>query len=192
MLPTIIISHSFGASLSFNFIGENINQLIKWRVVGSINSAAIFEIKAFKALQYIVKLIDIFNPRWTPKKKLSDIRAFHDEELENRLRIDPIYYNGPLKARLGLSLIELAKANKVLYSKIKLPILLMHAKEDPITESESIHKIYDALINNSNKNKKVYNTTNHHCLTDFSKYHSWSDCLSFVNRTIMAKDQGAS
>lgn len=183
-LPTVIISHSFGASLNFNFLGKNIASLSKWNIVGSINSASIFEIKAFKALQYIAKIIDLINPRWTPKKSVNEFKSMQDDERDASLLLDPLYYNGRLKARLGLSLLELSKENKKLYSKINIPILLMHAKEDPITDSNSIHQIYDALNNNKNKSKKIYDKTNHHCLTDFSKVDSWNDCLDFVKSLI--------
>ena len=183
-LKTIIISHSFGATLSFNFLGKNYTNLGKWNIVGSIHSAAVYEVKVFKALQLIAPLISLLHPRWSPRKKFSDMKLLKDKELEDEVVNDPIYYNEPLKARLGYNILKMSMENKILYPNISHPIFLLHGEKDSITDTVSIHKIFDCLINTKNKYKKTYSNTDHDTFTDYSRQEAMDDCLNFILKLI--------
>lgn len=100
------------------------------------------------------------------------------EELD-RLRNDPLTYQGALRARTGLEIIRSAKRAQGIAGQVFTPLLLMHGSEDLLADCQGVVDFFNR-IDHCDKTLRVFAGAHHDIFSDAIKEDAYFELLQWL------------
>lgn len=141
-IPFILLSHSLGGLIAARYLIDHIDHPF---------DMAIFSAPAVKAddsmaplLRKIAPIVSKFFPK-LPAAKLAQNMISKDPKVRERYQADPLIYKGKVRARKGYETLKSMEYVVDKFQKINIPILIMHGREDKITDPIGSQLLYDGV-----------------------------------------------
>jgi acylglycerol lipase len=177
--PVFLLGQGMGALISALYTIEK-----KPEIRGLILSAPDLSIKEVMPwfLRKIFWAFGILFPRW-PLIKINPDALSKDPDILQDLDRDPLVYKGKIYARTWLELIRASKEVKERCKEIETPVLILHGKQDQITDFEASQEMY-AEIGSTDKTLKLYEGLSHLLLLENKQDHAVKAIIQWVDSRV--------
>jgi alpha-beta hydrolase superfamily lysophospholipase len=176
-IPVILYGHSMGGTISMKYClqSKDLPDIAiitsPWIKLKNPPSAV---------LKFLIRLANRFIPRLTVATGLRSDEFYGNDEFTDKKERDELLHNR-ISPRLFL---EVCKQSEQIIRNIKtlnIPILLMHGKDDPITDISGSREILEA--SKANIDYKEWNDAGHH----LHNYPGSNDVMNFIVKWIEGK-----
>jgi len=129
-------------------------------------------------LQKISGLLSALTPK-LPAVKLDSAFISRDPEVVKAYDKDPLNYRGGILARTAAELLKSTKIISATWSKIQLPVLIMHGGEDKLAEVQGSEMLFEN-IRSQDKTLKIYDGLYHEILNEPEKEMVLKDMIAWL------------
>jgi len=159
--PVFLFGHGMGAIVSALYVIKN-----KPEIRGLILSAPALNINQFisPSLQNICWILGRLFPRW-PLIKMNSSDLSKDPKVVQDFENDPLVYHGKIYARTCLEFINASKTVVNEGDEIKIPLLIVHGKEDRLFDFEGSRALLEE-VKVVDKTIHVYKELSHSLLLE--------------------------
>lgn len=181
-LPIFLLGHSMGGLISTQLLLDH-QKLFK----GAILSGPAIEVPD-KPPSWQVAIIKML-AAIAPKLKLLQIEATgisRDSQVIKAYLRDPLVYKGKLSARFLLELSNAMNDCKARTNRIKLPLLILHGGDDPITKPSGSQFLYDH-VNCKDKKLRIYPGLCHEIFNEPEADAVYADIVTWLESKIKTR-----
>lgn len=101
-----------------------------------------------------------------PIQKLDTERLALDPAVREEYKSDPLIYHGGVRIRMGMHFMDMEKYLKGVPARIKVPLLILHSKEDRLASIEGSRMLYREAASSDKRLIEVENS-GHEVLRDY-------------------------
>lgn len=103
-----------------------------------------------------------------------------DPSIEAATRVDPLCYNGGVKARMGNELLTASLAAQARMGELRLPLLVMHGTADRYTNPQGSRRLYEAAAS-PDKTLKLWPDNYHELHNDLDRADVMATLLAWLD-----------
>jgi alpha-beta hydrolase superfamily lysophospholipase len=118
-----------------------------------------------------------------PAQDFDWMQVSRDPQVIQAMREDPLYYKGKLRARCGYQQLLGIREVTAGLSRLRLPILLLHGREDRIIASKTSEMIFNA-VSSPDKTLKIFPGLWHEVLNEPEKLEVLAVLLDWLRRHV--------
>ncbi len=157
-----VLSHSLGASAAVFYAGSS-----DATVDGLITSAVyVVDAEGYEKWKHVAgRIIGPFVPL-LPIQELDPERFSQDPAVADQYREDPLVYHGGVRIRMGMHFMDMEKYLHNAPSRIEVPLLMVHGKDDRLASIEGSRMIYKGAASGDKQLLEIDNC-GHEVLKDY-------------------------
>lgn len=179
-LPVFLLGHSAGGVISCNYVLDH-----EGEVDGLICEDFAYEVPAPHLLLSFIKGLSYITPH-THLYSLNNEDFSRDPAVVEALNEDILIKGESQPAQTGKVLINGAERLTEEFSKITLPVLILHGTEDKVTKPSGSQHFYEQA-GSADKTLKLYEGGYHDLLNDIDKEIVMADILNWIDERIPAE-----
>ena len=178
-LPLFLLGHSAGGVVSCTYTLDHQAEL-----AGLICESFAFKVPAPDFALGIIKGLSAFAPR-LPVLKLKNRDFTRDPNALAALNADPLIAREVQPAKTVAALVRADERLKVSFSRITIPVFILHGTVDKATVPSGSQFFYDT-VGSSDKTLKLYEGHYHDLLNDFGKDQVMADIRHWIDQHLPA------
>lgn len=176
-LPVFLLGHSMGGLISVLYALK-----YQQHLAGLVTSGAALSLGNAipKAVIMVGKVLARVLPK-IPVEKLDASTISKDQAVIQAYKADSLVYQGKVRARMGIGLIEAGEYALERVETLTLPLLIMHGAEDQATSPESSRLFYNRA-GSSDKMLKLYDGLKHEIFNEPEQDMVLMDMLAWLDQ----------
>lgn len=131
----------------------------------------------------IVKYLSVILPKLPVGDAINPTDVSRSKEIQYAYETDALTYHGKLRANLGYQMLLGIQEVEESFSKINLPFLLMHGKQDKLVMLSGSEKMYQES-SSKDKEIKIYQNLYHEILNEPEKEEVMNDILKWLSQRV--------
>lgn len=171
-----LMGHSMGGLVVNEFLMTQELRGIKGVISGSAALEVDPELSPF--LQKLAPILSFLIPKMK-LEKLDTTTLTRSKENYEKYHSDPLNYLDGMKARIGAEMLKTIKTNRAYFSKINLPLLVLHGEGDRIAMPGGSEKLYNEA-STSDKTLKLYPGLYHELIHEPEREQVMGDIVNWI------------
>lgn len=178
-VPFFVYGHSMGALISLLFVQRRQDELTGWISQGT----PLFVDSTVSGL--VVKVASLLN-RVAPKMRLLPLDSSglsNNPDVIATYKSDPLNINGAHRVSLLYGIIQGGQNARQEVNKIRLPLLVLHGREDRVCPVAGSQLLYDSA-SSKDKTLKIYDGLLHEIHNENEQKQVFSDIISWLDQHV--------